>query len=155
MKLADVIVADAIIPELRSKTRDEAIEELIDSLSQTGAIPKKLLDESKKAVLARENQATTGIGRGIALPHAKVEGMKKPVGTIGRSSEGMDFSALDAKPVYSLILLLSDPDNPDEHLQAMEVIFKHVQRDMFRKFLRQSETKEAIIDLVLEADELG
>ena len=91
----------------------------------------------------------------MALPHAKLKGIKRPIGTIGRSSEGIDFSALDSKPVYNVILLLSSPDNPDEHLQAMEVIFKHVQRDMFRKFLRQSETQEAIIDLIKEADELS
>ena len=78
-----------------------------------------------------------------------------PLGTIGRSGEGIDFASLDAKPVYSVILLLSSPDNPDEHLQAMETIFKHVQRDIFRKFLRQSETREAIVELIQEADELG
>jgi len=155
MKLSDIIVNDAIIPELKAKTRDEAIEELIESLAAAGAIAKKSVKEFAKAVLAREQQATTGIGKGVALPHAKMKGIKKPVGTIGRSSEGIDFSALDYKPVYSVILLLSSPDNPDEHLQAMETIFKHVQRDIFRKFLRQSETKEAIIDLIQEADELG
>jgi len=155
MKLSDIIVNDAIVPELKAKTRDEAIEELIESLAAAGAIAKKSVKEFAKAVLAREQQATTGIGKGVALPHAKMKGIKKPVGTIGRSSEGIDFSALDYKPVYSVILLLSSPDNPDEHLQAMETIFKHVQRDIFRKFLRQSETKEAIIDLIQEADELG
>ena len=155
MKLTDVIVTGAIIPELKAKTRNDAIEELIDSLACVGAIPKKLAAEAKKAVLAREQQATTGIGRGVALPHAKLNGIKEAVGTIGRSSQGIDFAALDSKPVFSIILLLSSPNDPDEHLKAMEVIFKHVQRDMFRKFLRQGETKEAIIDLVHEADELG
>ena len=69
--------------------------------------------------------------------------------------EGLDFSALDSKPVFSVILLLSSPDNPDDHLQAMETIFKQVQRDMFRKFLRQSQTKQEIIDLLQEADEMA
>jgi len=155
MKLSDIMVADAILPELTSTTREDAIGELVASLAESGAIPKKSVPEVIKAVLARESQATTGIGKGVALPHAKLKGVKKPVATIGRSSQGIDFSALDAKPVYSVILLLSSPDNADEHLQAMETIFKHVQRDIFRKFLRQSETKKAIIDLIQEADELG
>jgi len=155
MKLADVIIGEAIVPELNSKTRDEAIEELIESLATNGVLPKKLAPLAQKAVLEREQQATTGIGRGIALPHAKLKGIRKPIGTIGRSSQGIDFSALDGKPVFSVILLLSSPDNPDEHLQAMEVIFRHVQRDMFRKFLRQADTKEAMTDLINEADELG
>ncbi len=155
MKLADIIVEDAIIPELTARSRDEAIEELIQALASSGAIAKKNADEYAKAVLAREKQATTGIGKGVALPHAKIKGVKKAIGTIGRSSEGIDFQALDYKPVYSVILLLSCPDSPDEHLQAMETIFRHVQRDMFRKFLRQSETKDAIVELIHEADELG
>jgi len=155
MKLSDIMVADAIIPELKAKTRDEAIAELVEALAAAGAIPRKSTKEITKAVLAREVQATTGIGKGVALPHTKLKGIKKPVATIGRSSEGIDFSALDQKSVYSVILLLSSPDNPDEHLQAMEAIFKHVQRDIFRKFLRQSETKEAIQELIQEADELG
>jgi mannitol/fructose-specific phosphotransferase system IIA component (Ntr-type) len=155
MKLSDIMVNDAIIPELTARTRDDAIAELVESLASAGVIPRKSVKEVAKAVLARETQATTGIGKGVALPHAKLKGIKKPLGTIGRSSEGIEFAALDSKPVYSVILLLSSPDNPDEHLQAMEVIFKHVQRDMFRKFLRQSETREAIVDLIREADELG
>ncbi len=155
MKLSDIMVSDAIVPELKGTTRDEVITELIEALADAGAVAKKNVKEITKAVLKREGQATTGIGKGVALPHAKLKGIKKPVGTIGRSSAGVDFSALDSKPVYSVILLLSSPDNPDEHLQAMEAIFKHVQRDIFRKFLRQSETREGIVDLIQESDELG
>jgi mannitol/fructose-specific phosphotransferase system IIA component (Ntr-type) len=155
MKLSDIMVSDAIVPCLKSNTRDEVIGELVEAMAEAGAISKQKVKEIIKAILAREAQATTGIGKGVALPHAKLKGVKKPIATIGCSSEGIDFASLDSKPVYSVILLLSSPDNPDEHLQAMETIFKHVQRDIFRKFLRQSETKEAIVDLIQEADELG
>lgn len=152
MKLMDIIVQDAIIANLQGKTRDDAINELVDALAENGAIAKKNARDIAKSIISREAQATTGIGKGVALPHAKLKGIKKPISVIGRSSEGIDFSALDSKPVYTVFLLLSNPDNPDEHLQAMECIFKHVQRDIFRKFLRQSETKEAIVDLLKEAD---
>jgi mannitol/fructose-specific phosphotransferase system IIA component (Ntr-type) len=155
MKLSDIIIGDAIVPSLANKTRDEVIGELVESLAEAGAVSKQRVKEITKAILAREAQATTGIGKGVALPHAKLKGVKKPIATIGCSSEGIDFASLDSKPVYSVILLLSSPDNPDEHLQAMETIFKHVQRDIFRKFLRQSESREAIIDLIKEADEVG
>ena len=155
MKLADIMVTEAITADLQATTRDDAIRELVTALADAGAIPTKSVDDVVKAIIKREGQATTGIGKGVALPHAKIDSIKSPVGVIGRSAEGIDFSSLDSKPVYSVILLLSSPDNPDEHLQAMETIFKHVQRDMFRKFLRQSETSEAIIDLLQEADEMG
>lgn len=155
MRLADIMVDQAIVPQLKATTRDGAIKELVEALAAAGAVAKKNVDEIVKAVINRETQATTGIGKGVALPHRKIDCVKKPVGTIGRSSDGIDFGALDSKPVYSVILLLSNPDDPDEHLRAMETIFKHVQRDIFRKFLRQSETSEAIIELIAEADELG
>ena len=153
MKLSDIMVTDAIIPGLQAKTKEEAVGELVEALASAGAIAKKSVAEVTSAVLRRESQATTGIGKGVALPHAKLKGVKKPLGTIGRSAEGIDFASLDSRPVYSVILLLSSQDGPDEHLQAMETIFKHVQRDLFRKFLRQSQTREAIIDLIQEADE--
>jgi len=154
MKLSDIMVTDAIVPELKARTKEGAVEELVMSLASAGAIGKKDVADVTAAVLHRESQATTGIGKGVALPHAKLKNVKKPIGTIGRSVEGIDFAALDSKPVYSVILLLSSHDGPDEHLQAMETIFKHVQRDIFRKFLRQSQTQDAIIDLIQEADEL-
>ena len=155
MKLSDIVVTDAVIPDLQAATREEAIEQLITALAEAGALPKKNIKEAIAAVMAREKQATTGIGKGSALPHAKIKSIKKVIGAIGRSGRGIDFNALDSKPVYVVLLLLSNPDNPDEHLQAMETIFKHVQRDIFRKFLRQSETTEAIADLIQEADELA
>ena len=155
MKLSDIMVLDAVVPDLKGTTRDEVISELVEALAETGIIAKRNVKEIVQAILKREAQATTGIGKGVALPHAKLKSIKKPIGTIGRSSGGLEFKSLDSKPVYSVILLLSSPDGPDEHLQAMETIFKHVQRDMFRKFLHQSETKEAIIDLIHEADELA
>ena len=155
MRLSDIIVPEAVIANLQAATREEAIEQLVAALADAGAITKRAVKEAVASVMARENQATTGIGRGIALPHAKIKAVKKVVGAIGRSAAGIDFAALDSKPVYIVILLLSSPDDPDEHLQAMETIFKHVQRDIFRKFLRQSETNEAIRDLIAEADELA
>lgn len=154
MKLSDIMVTDAMVPELKAKMRNDAIAELVDALAAAGAIPAKRAGEITKAVLARESQATTGIGKGVALPHTKITGLAKPLAAIGRSIEGIDFAALDSQPVYSVILLLSSADDPDEHLQAMEAIFKHVQRDIFRKFLRQSETREAIAELIREADEM-
>ena len=155
MKLSDIIVPGAITADLDATTRNEAIERLLSLLADVGAISARTVKEATTAVLAREKQATTGIGKGVALPHAKIKSVKRVIGAIGRSGTGIEFGSLDSKPVYIVILLLSNPDNPDEHLQAMETIFKHVQRDIFRKFLRQSDTNEAITDLITEADELA
>ena len=163
MKLSDIIVSEAIVPQLKAQTRDEAIGELLAALAEAGKVPKSKVDKIFSAILVREKKATTGLGKGVALPHPDRKGVPKdllkevkhPIAAIGCSEEGIDFSSLDSKPVYSVILLLSNPDDPDEHLGAIELIFKHLQRDIFRKFLRQAQTRQAVIDLIEEADEIG
>ena len=155
MKLADIIVPDAIRAELKATTRDDAILELATALAEAGAITKKSVAAIAKATIAREDQATTGIGKGISLPHIRIEGIKKPMATIGCSAAGLDFNSLDGKDVHAVIFMVSSTGNPDEHLQAMEALFRHVQRDMFRKFLLQAKTNEAVLELIEEADEQG
>ena len=153
MNLCDFMVADAIIPDLTGETRDEVIRELIASLAAAGCIKAKDKEEIARQLIDREKQGSTGIGKGISVPHIKHPSVSKIVGTIGCSRKGVDFASLDKAPVYSVLLLLSPPNNPDRHLEAMESLFAHLQRDMFRKFLRQAGTKQAVIDLLHEADE--
>jgi len=153
MKFADFVCFEAIIPKLKASNRDNAIAELTASLDKAKRLGKGKCEEITKAVIKREKEASTGMGKGVAVPHVKHEAVKDVVATIGQSSVGIDFSSLDKQLVYSVILLISPVDNPDRHLQAMESIFKHLQRDRFRKFLRQSQTAEEIEDLLREADE--
>jgi mannitol/fructose-specific phosphotransferase system IIA component (Ntr-type) len=153
MKISELVCYDAIIPELNSSSRDGVIGELVRALHKAGKLGNATPEEVIKAVVKRENEASTGLGRGVAVPHIKHNGLKEAVAAVGRSSGGIDFASLDKQPVYSVILLLSPVDDADKHLQAMESIFKHLQRDNFRKFLRQSQTAAQIADLVKEADE--
>ena len=152
MKLKDFLVTSAIIAELKATDRDGAIAELVQSLADCGQVPRSKVDDLINAVLSRERVATTGMGKGVAMPHAKHACIKKVTATIGRSTDGIDFNALDQGPVYSVVLLLSPPDAPEQHLQAMETIFRHLQRDNFRRFMRQANAKEEIVELVAEAD---
>lgn len=155
MKLAEIVCFNAIIPQLESDSRDGAIHELVDSLYKAGKLKGLDVDAIKQSVIQRENEASTGIGKGVAVPHAKVDGLASVAGALGRRNEGIDFNSLDKKPVYSVILLLSPSDNNDRHLQAMECIFSHLQKDDFRKFLRQSVTVEQLKDVLVDADESG
>lgn len=153
MKLSDFIEFEAIVPNLSCETRDESIRELVMSLARVGRINEDKVDEITRDLIKRENQGSTGIGKGISVPHIKHSSVTEIVGTIGISKEGLDFSSLDKAPVYSVVLLLSPMNDPDRHLEAMENLFSHLQKEMFRKFLRQSETKKMIVDLIMEADE--
>jgi mannitol/fructose-specific phosphotransferase system IIA component (Ntr-type) len=153
MKLADIICCDAIVAQLDSTDRNKVIEELVQSLSNHKEIPGTDSNTLVKAVVKRENEASTGIGKGIAVPHVKHEAITEPIAVVGCSQEGIDFSSLDKQPVYSVFLLLSPMSDPDKHLQAMETIFKNLQKDDFRRFLRQAQTSEAIIEAIKDADE--
>ena len=153
MKLREFIVTDAITPELQATDRDGAIRELVNALAGAGALPSDAVDEVVAALIRREQNGSTGFGKGVAVPHVKHAKVTKMSGTIGRSGGGIDFAALDHQPVYSIFLLLSPDNQPQQHLQAMNIVFSNLQKDMFRRFLRQSATKQAIVELLDEADQ--
>jgi nitrogen PTS system EIIA component len=153
MNLREFIVTEAIVPNLQTADRDGAIRELVESLSQAGALPADAVGEVVAALIKREENGSTGFGKGVAVPHAKHAKVKQMAATVGRSEAGIDFAALDHQPVYSVVLLLSPENQPQQHLQAMNIIFSNLQKDMFRKFLRQSDSREAIVELLDEADQ--
>jgi mannitol/fructose-specific phosphotransferase system IIA component (Ntr-type) len=153
MKFADFVCFEATIPELRAHDRDGAIAELVLSLEKAGRLGKRECEEVTAEVIKREKEASTGMGKGVAMPHVKHEAVEDVVAVIGQSGAGIDFFALDKQPVHSVILLISPVDNPDRHLEAIESIFKHLQRERFRRFLRLCRGSEQIEELLIEADE--
>jgi mannitol/fructose-specific phosphotransferase system IIA component (Ntr-type) len=152
MKMQDFVVMDAVIPQLENTERDAVITELVDGLIAAGSAPKSLRGELIDLIVDREKHGSTGFGKGVAVPHVKHEKIKKMAATIGVSQQGVDFNALDKAPVYCIMLLLSPKNKPDEHLQAMENIFSNLQKDTFRRFLRQATTREHLQDLIEDAD---
>ncbi|MHC4703992.1 MAG: PTS sugar transporter subunit IIA [Planctomycetota bacterium] len=153
MKLSDFVCFEAAVPELQAGDRDGVIRELVSSLGTAGKFGNDECREITAQMIKRENEASTGMGKGVAMPHVKHRAVNDVVAVVGQSSTGIDFSALDKQPVYSVILLVSPVDNPDRHLQAMESIFKHLQQEKFRRFLRICGSSEQIRDLLTEADE--
>lgn len=152
MKLADFFSFDATIPQLQGLRRDEVIAELVAALDKTGVFGKDDCRRLTRAVIKRENEASTGMGKGIAVPHVKHAAVTEVVAAIGKSMTGIDFSALDKLPVHSVVLLISPADDPDKHLHAMENLFKHLQNEKFRRFLNQAGTAEQIEELIRDAD---
>ncbi len=153
MKLSDFIVSKAIVSELQADNRNDVIRELVSSLASAGAIDTDAVDDVVAALIKREENGSTGFGKGVAVPHVKHARVRKMVGTVGCSVRGIDFAALDHQPVYSVVLLLSPENQPQQHLQAMNIVFSNLQKDTFRRFLRQSGSREAIVDLLDEADQ--
>ncbi|RMD65822.1 MAG: PTS sugar transporter subunit IIA [Planctomycetota bacterium] len=152
MRLTQIVEVDAIVPTLQATTRDEVVAELIDALVAAGAVDASLRQELVDKVLEREKRGSTGFGKGVAVPHVKHERIPCIRAAVGLSPTGVDFNALDKQPVYSIFLLLSPADKPEEHLRAMEIIFKNLSNELFRRFLRQATTVEEVRSLLEEAD---
>lgn len=152
MKLSEIVPEGAIVPALKTSERDEVVQELVDAAIAAKIVSADLRKDLIDAVLERERRGSTGFGKGVAVPHVKHPKIKKMAAAIGISDSGVDFNALDKQPVYSVFLLLSPSERPEEHLQAMEVIFKNLSRDTFRRFLRQSRSVEDVRTLLEDAD---
>ena len=152
MKLGEIVVEGAIISELRATERDEVITEMIDALVAAGVADGAARSELIAAVLERESKGTTGFGRGVAVPHVKHRSVSRLAAGIALSPRGIDFSSMDKQPVYSVFLLLSPDNRPEEHLQAMEVIFRNLSKETFRRFLRQAGSGDDVRQLIEDAD---
>ncbi len=154
MKLLDLIDRKSIIAELMSTERNGAIRELVEVLARAKLVDTAAVDSIVRSIVARERtRGTTGFGKGMAVPHVKVEGVSRVVAAVGRSSRGIEFGSLDGQPVYGVFLIVSPENQPEEHLRAMDLIFRHLQQEQFRRFLRQADTVDKIYDLLAEADE--
>ncbi len=152
MKFCDFVSTEAIRSELSSVEKEDVIRELVGNLVEAGQIKAKDASSIVSAIIKREELGSTGIGRGIAVPHTKHPSVEKLVGTVGVSQEGVEFQSLDGEPVQLFFLLVSPPDRPGDHLRALENISRQLRDDMFCKFLKQSKTNEDIKTLLEEAD---
>lgn len=152
MKLTEFVIKDAIVPELKASTKDDAIREMVGSLKSKGAIKAEDEAEVIAAILKREELGSTGIGNGVAVPHTKHPAVDELVATVAVSKEGVDFASLDGEPVYILFLLISPLDRPGDHLRGLENISRHLRGQDFCSFLRQSKTVSAIWGNLEEAD---
>jgi len=153
MRLTEFVVPEGILPQLKADSKQSAIRQLVASLRDAGKIRATEEEAIVSAILKREELGSTGIGRGVAVPHTKHPSAESMFATIAICHEGLDFESLDGEDVYILFLLVSPPDRPGEHLRGLETITRHLKNDDFCKFLRQATTVQAVIELLQEADE--
>jgi len=152
MKFSDFMKLGAIRAELKAEDKEGVVEELVDALVESGGIDENERDSIIKSIMKREELGSTGIGRGVAVPHTKHASVDQLVGTVGISAEGVDFNSLDGEKVQLLFLLVSPPDRPGDHLRALENISRQLRDETFCKFLKQSKNAEDIQQLLEEAD---
>ena len=117
MKINDLLVKECMILDLKATDKKGAITEMVNKLYDTGRIDDKEVFE--EGILAREAQTTTGLGDGIAMPHAKNKAVVKPTVLFARSKEGLDYEALDGQPTYLFFMIAAPEGANDTHLQAL------------------------------------
>ena len=152
MKFTDYILKDAILPELKATDQQGVIREMVQSLVDAGGIKQEDYEEIVKAILRREELASTGYGRGVALPETKYPSMKHHVGAVAISVEGIDFDSLDGENVQLFFLVISPVDCPGDYIRVMEHLSRRLRDDTLRESLKQAKTREAIFALLEEDD---
>ena len=152
MKFSDFICREAIRTNLEATEKKAVIRAMAKSLVEAGKINEKDYESIIEAILKREELGSTGIGRGVAVPHTKHPSIDKLIGTVAISENGVSFDSLDGEKVHLLFLLVSPPDRPGDHLRALENISRQLRDDTFCRFLKQSKKPEDVWQLLEEAD---
>ncbi len=152
MKFVDFVSRDAIRTGVEADAKEEVIRAMAGSLRDAGKIDEGQYEGIVEAILKREELGSTGIGRGVAVPHTKHSSVQELVGAVAVSEEGVDFDSLDGEKVHLLFLLISPPDRPGDHLRALENISRQLRDDTFCRFLKQSKEPADVWQLLEEAD---
>jgi PTS system fructose-specific IIA component/PTS system nitrogen regulatory IIA component len=148
MRMSSFVIQEAIVPSLSGTTREGVIRELVAGLGRAGYFDEAEADDVVQAVLRREQLGSTGIGRGIAIPHAKHDGVDGLIGTLGVSHQGVPFDSIDGEPVSIFVLLISPQDRPGDHLRALENVVRTLRDDALVEKLRSARTAEEIWKLL-------
>jgi PTS system fructose-specific IIA component/PTS system nitrogen regulatory IIA component len=151
MPMTDFVVREAIVPALAATTKEAVIREIVDSLRATGYVGADVADDVVRAILKREQLGSTGIGRGIAIPHTKHASADRLTGTVALSPGGVAFDSIDGEPVYVFVLLVSPQDRPGDHLRALENVVRSMRDEGFVQALRQAQTKDEVWRLLDES----
>lgn len=151
MQITDMFEKDYIIEELKATSKRAVLAELseIFSRDQKGLAPGAMVD----VLLEREKLGSTGIGDGIAIPHGKLKGLDRLVISFGRSRQGIDFDAIDGKPVHIFFLLMAPESSTGQHLKALAKISRMLKDPDFRNGLLEAKSAEEIYRKIAEKDE--
>ena len=150
MQLVDVLKENMIFLNFEAANKEEAIEKFINSLERTGTI--KEPNALKDALLEREKLGTTGIGQGIAMPHARSSAIKDLTVAFFRSEKGIDFKSMDSEPVHLIFLLLAPVTAGGPYLKLLAKISRLLRSDDFRKALLEAKDVANILQIIQDND---
>ena len=151
MRIVDMMSEDLIIADLRSGSRDEVLGELVACV--VAANPEIEAGAALRVLLDRERIGSTGIGDGLAIPHARLPRLGRPVACFGRSAKGVDFRALDGRPTHLFLTLLAPVGEAGFHLKALARASRLLKDAEFRAELLATEDRTALWRAIVAKDE--
>ncbi|MEW6095313.1 MAG: PTS sugar transporter subunit IIA [bacterium] len=151
MKLSEMLNEDLIETDLKAEDKEGVLKEMVEILFKAGKIKDKdkILDDIKK----REELMSTGIGHGVAIPHAKSEGVDTLVAAFGRSKKGIDFESLDGELVYLFFILVSPENVTGPHIKALAKISRLLKHHYVRDKLKSTDTPEQTLALIRQEED--
>ena len=150
MRIVDILSPSSVKVPLHATEKHAILDELVDLITESGLCPDP--EGVKRAVWERETIRTTGIGMGLAIPHGKCATVPGLVLAIGKPSTPIEFGSLDKKPVELVILLISNPEKKDDHIQALGKISKIMTSPEFRQRAYAATTAAELFGLFREAE---
>ena len=146
MNLSDFMHKELMLIDLLSDTKEDIIKELICPIIKTGFTDSE--EPLYKAILDREALGSTAIGKGVAIPHAETTSVKEKIIVFGRSKKGIDFNAIDGKPVHLFFMIISPHREISPHLKILARIFRFLKDKTFRDALMNAKSSEDIMELI-------
>lgn len=149
--LKDMLIKNCINLNLKAKSKEEVIDEMIDMLMSNGRLNDR--EEYKKEILKREAQSSTGLEEGIAIPHAKTKAVKIPSIAFGRSSEGVDYQSLDGEPSKLFFMIAAPSNAADSHIEVLSKLTTLLLNDDIREALLDAKTEDEVLEILLKETE--
>jgi mannitol/fructose-specific phosphotransferase system IIA component (Ntr-type) len=140
-----------VVTDLRAETRDAAVRDLAALFASSGALARAKAESLAAEVLQREGEGTTGIGGGVAVPHAKTTLVKEMLVAVGLSRAGIDFASVDGDPVHVVFLIASPPDAAAEYLALMKWLVGLTRSKYWMKLLKGCTSPEALVEVLEES----
>lgn len=152
MRMSDFVVRESISADVKANSKETVIREMVENLRGAGYFKSHEPDEIIKAIQKRELLGSTGIGRGVAIPHTKHAGVERLIGTVAISRDGVAFDSIDGDPVHILVMIISPVERPSEHLRALEGVSRALRDDSFVSALRAAQSSQMVWDLIVGQD---
>jgi PTS system fructose-specific IIC component len=149
-KIQELILPDGIIMDLKSTEKISVIKELSQILIDKNIVTDP--EEFYNAILKRENLESTGIGHGVAIPHARTKAVNNIVVLFGRSQVGVDFNSLDGQPAHLIFLIASPEDKKSEYIITLARLSKLIRNDKVREKLLAAQNAEEVLEIIKAAE---